>query len=192
MSAADRQKWDAKYAAAETAPREPSAVLVGLAEYLPSQGRALDIAGGAGRNAIWLAKRGLDVTIADVSPIGLALARERADAVQVIIETIEIDLEQCPLPRGPYDVILSVCYLWRSLFAQYPGSLAPGGVLVVIQPTKKNLERNDKPPVDYLLEEGELPRLAVGLEVVHFVEGWMADGRHDAVLIARKPQPHVV
>src|SRR5262245_11291182 len=192
MSAADRQKWDAKYAAAETAPREPSAVLVDLAEYLPSRGLALDVAGGAGRNAIWLAKRGLDVTIADVSPIGLAVARERAAAEQVAIETMEIDLEQAPLPRGPFDLILSVCCLWRSLYAQFPASLAPGGLLAVIQPTKKNLERNDKPPVDYLLEEGELSRLAVGLEIVDFREGWMADGRHDAVLIARKPQAHVV
>ena len=192
MSAADRQKWNSKYAVAATAPREPSAVMVSLAEYLPARGRALDVAGGAGRNAIWLAKRGLDVTIADVSPIGLAVARERAAAEQVAIETMEIDLEQTPLPRGPYDVILSVCYLWRPLFAQYPASLAPGGVLAVIQPTKKNLERNEKPPVDYLLEEGELPRLAEGLENIHFREGWMADGRHDAVLIARKPQPHVV
>jgi len=192
MSAADRQKWDSKYSAADAAPREPSAVLISLADYLPSRGRALDVAGGAGRNGIWLANRGLDVTIADVSPVGLAVARERAAAAKLTIETMEIDLEQSPLPRGPYDVILSVCYLWRPLFAQIPGSLVSGGVLVVIQPTKKNLERNDKPPVDYLLDEGELLRLAVGLEIVHFREGWMADGRHDAVLIARKPQPHVV
>ena len=74
----DRQKWDAKYAAAEEIPREPSAVLRSLEKLLPRCGRALDVAGGAGRNAIWLAKRGLDVTIADVSPRGLALACERA------------------------------------------------------------------------------------------------------------------
>jgi SAM-dependent methyltransferase len=192
MSAFDRQKWDAKYAAAETAPREPSAVLLGLAQYLPFRGHALDVAGGAGRNAIWLAKRGLSVTITDVSPVGLALARQSAAVEQVIIDTIETDLEQSPLPNGPYDLILSVCYLWRPLFAQFPASLAPGGVLAVIQPTKKNLERNDKPPVDYLLDQGELPCLAADLEIIHFREDWLADGRHDAVLIAQKPQPHVV
>ncbi len=192
MSAADRRKWDSKYAVAETAPCEPSAVLLGLAEYLPTEGRALDVAGGAGRNAMWLAQRGLAVAIADVSAVGLALARQRAAAAHVTIETIEIDLELCPLPRGPYDVILSTCFLWRPLFTQFPASVASGRVLAVIQPTKKNLQRNDKPPLDYLLDEGELPRLAVGLEIIHFREGWMADGRHDAVLIARKPQPRVV
>jgi len=190
MPAADRQKWNAKYAAADSAPREPSAVLLSLDAYLPTHGRALDIAGGAGRNAIWLAKRGLDVTIADVSPVGLALARQRAAAEQVSIETIETDLEHSPLPRGPFELILSICYLWRPLFAQFPASLAPGRILAVIQPTIKNLERNEKPPAAFLLQAGELRTLADGLQIIHYSEDWSADGRHDAVLVAQKRTSH--
>jgi len=178
MPAADRQKWDAKYAAEESAWREPSAVLLSLAKFLPSRGRALDVAGGAGRNALWLAQRGLNV--------GLDLARQRATAVGQTIETIEIDLEQSTLPRGPFDLILSICYLWRTLFKQFPDSLTPGGVLAIIQPTLKNLERNEKPPAAFLLQPGELRELAGSLEIVHYSEDWSADDRHDAVLIARK------
>jgi len=188
LSLADRTKWDAKYAAADSAPREPSAVLTSLADYLPTCGRALDIAGGAGRNAIWLAQRGLDMTIADISTVGLALVKERAAAAGVTVNTIAIDLERDPLPAGPFDLILSVCYLWRPLFAEIPRILAPGGRLVVIQPTKRNLERNDKPPAAYLLDEGELPRLTSGLEIIHYQEDWLADGRHDAVLVARRAE----
>jgi tellurite methyltransferase len=187
MPATDRTKWDAKYSLTDAAPTEPSAVLIGLANYLPAMGRALDVAGGAGRNAIWLARRGLDVTIADISLVGLALAKERAAAVGVDVETIEIDLERDQLRAGPFDLIVSVCYLWRPLFADIPRLLAPDGILCVIQPTKKNLERNDKPPAAYLLDEGELPRLVSRLEFVHYEEGWLADSRHDAVLVARKP-----
>jgi len=186
MSAFDREKWDAKYAGAQSAPHEPSAVLTGLARNLPTGGRALDVAGGAGRNAIWLAQRGLDVTIADISSTGLALARRRAAAAGVNLETIEIDFEQETLQVKPFNLVVSVCYLWRSLFAELPRLLVPGGAVAVIQPTKRNLERNAKPPEPYLLQEGELPRLAVGLEIVHYAEGWSADGRHDAVLVARK------
>src|SRR6059058_4288711 len=127
MSAADRQKWDAKYTAAETAPSEPSAVLLSLADYLPTRGRALDIAGGAGRNALWLAHRALDVTIADISPIGLALARHRAAEQALTLNTLEIDLEQQPFDLPPFDLILSVCYLWRPLFAEFPRLLNAGG-----------------------------------------------------------------
>ncbi|HMC12402.1 MAG TPA: class I SAM-dependent methyltransferase [Pirellulaceae bacterium] len=185
MSLFDRQKWDAKYAA-EDVPREPSAVLQGLAPLLPMKGKALDIAGGAGRNAIWLAQRGLNVTIADVSPRGLEIASERAKEAAVRITPLPADLEKGPFPAGPWDLILSVCYLWRPLFAIYPQVLAPGGLLVVIQPTKKNLDRHPKPPAGFLLNDGELPGLVSGLEILHYAEGWQADGRHDAVVVARK------
>ena len=75
MSAADREKWNSKYADPEFAPRKPSPVLLGLAEWLPPQrGRALDLAGGCGRHAIWLAQQGFDVTLADVSSVGLQVA----------------------------------------------------------------------------------------------------------------------
>jgi hypothetical protein len=186
MSDFDRQKWNAKYSDAEFAPREPSAGLVALESFLPRRGRALEVAGGAGRHSIWMAGRGLDVTIADISAVGLAQARERAAEAGVAIRTLETDLQDAPFPPGPWDLIVSVCYLWRPIYAVYPAALAPGGVLVVIQPTKKNLQRHDKPPFDFLLDEGELPRLVKGLEIVHYEEGWLADDRHDAVLVARK------
>jgi tellurite methyltransferase len=186
MSLIDREKWDAKYSAAEVAAREPSAVLLGLSHHLPTAGRALDVAGGAGRNAIWLARRGLDVTIADVSPVGLALAQQRGAECGVTIQTVQVDFEQGTLPAGPFNLIVSICYLWRPLFSQYPRLLAPGGRLAVVQPTRRNLERHDKPPAPFLLEVGELPRLVGELEIVHYEEGWLAEGRHDAALVARQ------
>jgi SAM-dependent methyltransferase len=185
MSDFDRQKWNAKYTA-EEAPREPSHGLVALDRNLPRSGRALDVACGAGRHGIWLAQRGLDVTVADISAVALKLAQERAAERGVTISPLEIDLEQQPIPTGPWNLIVSVCYLQRPILAAYPTALAPGGVLVVIQPTKRNLERHAKPPLDFLLDEGELPRLVGGLEIVHYQEGWSADDRHDAVLVARK------
>jgi SAM-dependent methyltransferase len=187
MSVIDRKKWDAKYAQAASAPRDSSAVLRSLASYLPPRGSALDVAGGAGRNAIWLAQRGLTVTIADVSSVGLQLAHDRAAEAGVKVETLAIDLEQDRLAAGPFDLIVSVCYLWRPLFAEFPRLLDSKGTLAVVQPTRRNLERNDKPPAAYLLDEGELRQLVSGLEIVHYEEGWLADGRHDAVVIARKP-----
>lgn len=182
----DQQKWDAKYSSPDEVPREPSAVLCSLEGLLPKTGRALEVAGGAGRNAIWLAQQGLDVTIADVSPRGLELAEERAVGAGVRITGLRTDLEDAPFPAGPWDLILSVCYLWRPLYAVYPQVLSPGGLLVVIQPTKRNLERHAKPPAGFLLNDGELPGLVSGLEIAHYAEGWQADGRHDAVVVAKK------
>ena len=186
MSLKDRQKWDSKYTAGDAIPREPSALFLSLDDLLPRKGRALDIAGGSGRHGLWLAQRGLDVTLADVSAVGLAVAQERADKLGVRVTTLETDLEDGPFPPGPWDLIVSICFLHRPLFASFRPALSESGMLVVIQPTKRNLERHDRPPGDFLLNEGELLTLAQGLEIVRYEEGWLVDGRHDALLVARR------
>jgi 2-polyprenyl-3-methyl-5-hydroxy-6-metoxy-1,4-benzoquinol methylase len=188
MPAADREKWNAKYAAGET-PDQPSAVLLSLAKWLPSTGRALDIAAGAGRHAVWLAAQGLEVTAADIAGVGLQLAQSRAHERGLSVRVLETDLEQVDFPPGPWDAIVSVCYLWRPLFAAYPRHIAPGGRLFVVQPTTLNLQRHARPPRPYLLEPGELRELLAGWRLLHNAEDWSADGRHDAVAVAERASP---
>jgi len=190
MSNVDREKWDARYREQGVESRTPHAFLTGLASVLPRQGRALDVAGGSGRNAIWLAQRGLAVTLVDISLEGLALAKAEAVAVGVTLDLVLADLEVDPLPPGPYDVVFSANFLRRPLFGEFPRILAPGGALVFIQPTRKNLERNPRPPAPFLLEDAELPSLVQGLELETYEETWFpsSDGqRHEAHLLARKP-----
>src|SRR5688572_18638461 len=100
----DRQKWNARYANETAAPREYSRLTATLAGWLPRGGRALDVAGGAGRHSIWLAQRGLDVTLADISENGLRIAETRAAEAGVRIRTQLIDLAVEPFPVGPWDV----------------------------------------------------------------------------------------
>jgi SAM-dependent methyltransferase len=185
VPAADREKWDARYREEGPEATEPSPFLTSLTE-IPPRGRALDVAGGAGRHAIWLARRGLAVTIVDVSPVGLDLARAAAAAAGVRIETRVLDLEEEGLPPGPWDVIACFYFLSRPLFAELPGALAPGGLLVCALATRSNLERHPRPGPRFLLEDGELPGLARGLEIVRYDEGWF-EGRHEARLVARRP-----
>jgi tellurite methyltransferase len=186
MSLAERTKWDARYQA-DPPDFTPSAFLAALDGLLPRRGRALDVGGGAGRNALALARRGLDVTLVDVSPIGLALAHDEAIRTGNRLETLALDLDTDALPAGPWDLILQAHYLHRPLFQAYPVLLAPGGLLVVVHPTRRNLERHSKPGPEYLLGDGELPALVSGLEIVLFDEGWHDDGRHEARLVARRP-----
>ncbi len=190
MPVEDQHRWDAKYADRESAPVRPSLLLTGLDHLLPKSGHAIDVAGGAGRHAIWLAQRGLDVTLTDISPVGLDIARERAAAAGVELTTQHVDLEADPFPLGPnpsgkWDLIVSFQFLWRPLFTEFAKALAPGGLLVFSQPTVRNLEKHAKPPARFLLEEGELRQLASDLEIVHYEEDWLAEGRHDALLVAR-------
>lgn len=186
MSDADRDRWEARYRTSGPPAKGPSAFLLSLDALLPRRGRALDVAGGAGRHALWLARRGLSVTLCDISETALALARRAAQAERLALETVAVDLEAVPLPAGPWDVVLSFHYLQRDLFARWPDLLAPGGLLVFVQPTRSNLERFPKPGSSHLLEDGELPSLVQGLEVVRYDEGWLDEGRHEARLVARR------
>lgn len=188
MSQRDREKWDREYASRRESGT-PTPFLPRVADLLPQRGRVLDVAGGAGRHALWLAQRGLDVTLVDISPRGLAVAEREAAAASLTIRTMVLDLDTDPLPPGPWDVIVCICFLARTLFPAFAERLAPGGTLVFCQPTRTNLERNARPPEAFLLEDGELPRLLDGLplEILHYREGWTPEiDRHDAELVARR------
>jgi SAM-dependent methyltransferase len=182
----DREKWNTKYGRPDAAPTAPSILLTGLDQIVPCRGRALDVAGGAGRHAIWLARRGLDVTLADISDVGLEIARRRSRLAGTTIDTRQIDFPVDSFPPGPWDLIVSFHYLWRPLFDVFPNVLAPGGTLVFAQPTRSNLQRHEKPPEGYLLEDGELSTLVKRLHIIRLEEGWLAEGRHDALLIASR------
>jgi SAM-dependent methyltransferase len=192
MSQADRDKWNARYREGTPYARpEPTPYLVSLDDLLPRRGRALDLAGGAGRNAVWLARRGLEVTLVDISREGLDLARAAAARAGLALALVESDLEDDPLPAGPFDLILSFNFLRRELFPAFADRLAPGGLLVYLQATHSNLQRHSRPPATFLLADGELPGLIGPLEVVRYQESWFDDllegPRHEARLVARKP-----
>ncbi len=188
MSEGDREKWNAMWRerAGDLAP--PARFLVDHQHLVPREGRALDIAGGGGRHAIWLARRGLDVTVVDVSDLGLERAEHRAAEAHVTLRLRRLDLDVDELPPGPFDAILCVDFLDRAHRDRYVEPLVAGGVLAIAQPTISNLERHSRPSARFLVEAGELEAWArgVGLEVLVALEGWNEDGRHQAAVIARK------
>jgi SAM-dependent methyltransferase len=189
MSDSDRAKWDARYRDEDHTDDQPSSFLAAAEGLLPASGVALDVAGGAGRNAVWLARRGFRVTVVDVSPVGLALARRRAAAAGVALATSVLDLERQPLPEGPWDVILVFHYLHRALLAEVAERLTPRGRLLFAHATRSNAARHPRPPLPFRIDDGEAPRLVRGLALVSYAEGWFAEGRHEARLVARRREP---
>lgn len=186
MSDGDRERWNARYSARADEPAAAGPCLTAVERWLPRTGRALDVAGGAGRHALWLARRGLQVTLVDVADVGLRQAAARARREGLVLETLRLDLESDPFPPGPWAVIVCCYYLQRSLFSAFAAGLAPGGMLVFAQPTRTNLERNPRPSARFLLEDGELPRLVAGLQVIRYEERWFPEGQHEARLLARR------
>lgn len=187
----ERTRWNARHAG-RPALTEPAGFLVRHADLLPRRGRALDVAGGAGRNALWLARRGLEVTLVDLSDEACRLATEAASAAGVALTAERRDVSADGLPPGPWDLIVFHHFLDRSLWAPASRSLAPGGIVLVCQPTVINLERHARPSHAWLLEPGELARAAhdwPGVEVLVAEEGWTDENRHEAAVVARRATP---
>jgi SAM-dependent methyltransferase len=187
MARDERERWDRRYAEGGHADGEPPAWLdeVELPLELPRGGRALDVAAGVGRVALWLAHRGLDVTAVDISPVALDRLRRRAAAQGLAVETRALDLESEPLPEGPWDLITCFHFLRRELFPELVARLASGGLLVVEIATERNLERHAKPSRRFLLRSGELVDLLEPLRLVYYREGWFEDHAQARAIAAR-------
>mgnify|MGYP001557625289 CR=1 FL=1 len=187
MSDEEREHWDHRYTTEGVRSTEPATFLVEVADRFPPAAKILDVGGGSGRNAIWLARNGHRVTIVDISPEGLNLAVTAANEAGVHVATMLRDLDSAPLPGGPWDVIVDFHFMKRHLFAHFMEVLRPGGLLVFCRATVKNLERNERPPRPYLLEQGEGWDLLSGFELLIAREGWSVEERHEFEALARRP-----
>ncbi len=175
MTEADRERWDRRYRSGSHGGTEVPAWLTAVDQELPRTGRALDVATGSGRMALWLARRGLETTAVDLSGEAIRLCRSNARAEGLEFTTCVLDLESEALPNGPFLLISCFFYLQRDLFPQLRQRLGPGGCLVAELPTRRNLERHPKPGPRFLLEANELLELVAPLEVVYYREGWIDD-----------------
>jgi len=184
------KEWDERYRLGLTMPDEPAALLVENLSLLPKGGKALDIAMGTGRNALYLASLGFRVTGIDLSAVAVEKCREKAERLDLPIEALVADLEHHPLPSEEYDLIVNFYYLQRSLAPQILAALKPGGVLVFETFTIDQLQFGWGPKIpDYLLRPGELGEMFAGLEMLLYHEGVIQGDRGPkavARLIGRK------
>ncbi|HTL11263.1 MAG TPA: methyltransferase domain-containing protein [Bdellovibrionota bacterium] len=185
----DRSHWDTLFSSQNYVfGKEPAEFLKKHVDLLPV-GRALDIAMGEGRNAVYLAQKGFHVEGVDISEVAIRKARRLARERNVTLFTENADLKDYQIRPGYYDVILNIQYLQRSLVPQIIQGLRPGGVVVFENETVDQLQNPEgrSTPRDYLLEKGELRRMFGDLEVLVYEE--VNDG-HEAVarLIARRPR----
>lgn len=97
----DAQKlWDRKWSEQRDLPRTAPSWVAELESEIPRNGRGVDVAAGAGRMSVFLARRGLDMTAVDISPVGLALCREAARDEGLKVKTAVRDLQKEGLPEG--------------------------------------------------------------------------------------------
>lgn len=149
----DAAAWDERYAAAELVWTETANrfVTAELSELAP--GRALDLACGEGRNAIWLAEQGWTVTAVDYAANGLAKGRQLADAGSVTVDWVHADATTWDPPAGVFDLVL-IAYLQlpspdrEAMLSRARTALAPGGTFLLVAHDRSNLDGGYGGPKD--------------------------------------------
>jgi SAM-dependent methyltransferase len=183
--------WNERYRSGERASEDLAApatplVIETARSLLP--GRALDLAAGAGRNALWLAENGWNVTAVDGAAAAIEILNTRAKDRDLRVAVLVADLEggEYRIGESRWDLILFAYYLQRDLFEPAKAGLRPGGVLVAIVHSAGPGEA----PTAHRLRPGELRGYFNGWEILHDYEGPPNDPAHKrgvAEIVARKP-----
>jgi len=143
----DCRRWDEKYAGIEFQPALPPSQFVAAELTGLTPGRALDLAAGHGRHAVWLAEHGWQVTAVDFSRVGLAKARKLSAARGVgdgQVHWVVADLDDYRPAREAFDLVLMAYFqvgavLRAKVLAGAAAALAPGGTLLVVGHDLTNL-----------------------------------------------------
>ncbi|HEX4946691.1 MAG TPA: class I SAM-dependent methyltransferase [Blastocatellia bacterium] len=164
--------WDERYAHEEYAyGTEPNEFLAAHAARIP-RGRVLCLADGEGRNGVWLAQQGYDVTSVDLSAVGLEKARKLAARRNVRINTIQADLAVYDIEPNAWEGIVLIFghlppHIRRRLLQQAVAGLRPGGAFLLELYTPRQLEFGTGGPREVELL-GKLEDLRAELDGLQF------------------------
>ena len=194
--------WDERYSGETYAyGTEPNDFLIEMSGQLPT-GKILCLGEGEGRNAVWLAQQGHEVTAVDASSVGLKKAQRLANSRGVQIKTVHADLSTFVVDSGTWDGVVSIfCHLPPGLRADVHrrcvAGLRPGGVMLLEAYTPRQLDyATGGPPTVELMMDSETLRIELaGLEFLHLREcerGIHEGPFHDGIgavvqAVARKP-----
>ncbi len=187
----DQKRWNERFRGKGFAfGKEPNPFLKKHIRFLP-KGKALDIAAGEGRNAVFLAQQGFDVDALDISEQGLKKGQKLAGEKGVKINTLPVDLDQYQIQKERYDLIANFYFLRRSLIPKMKKGLKKGGRVIfeTYLLEQRNLGTGGPKQARYFLKPNELLRLFKDFRVLFYREGIVKEsGRRKAVasLIAEK------
>jgi SAM-dependent methyltransferase len=171
--------WDGRYAAADYLfGTEPNEYLLSQARRFRPGSRALAVGDGEGRNAVWLARLGLDVTLVDISPVGLEKARRLADRHQCRLATIAADLTRWDWPVAAFDLAVEIFVHVpvegrQAIHRAMAAALNPGGLALVEAFQKRQGEQASAGPRTprLLYDAAALSEDFASLETLELLEG---------------------
>jgi tellurite methyltransferase len=187
----DQKRWDQRFKGMKFAlGKKANPFLREHIAFLP-KGKALDLAAGEGRNAVFLAEHGFKVDAVDISEIGLRKTQELAGKRMVRVHTILADLDTYPIKRGEYDLITNFYFLNRNIIPRMKRGLKKGGVVIFETYLLEHRRLHSGGPKNpkYFLKPNELLPLFKGFRILVYREGIFEEGgkrKAIASLIAQK------
>jgi SAM-dependent methyltransferase len=184
----DLTGWEEKYKTGERGKEDRPTALVQEAARMMAPGRAIDLACGTGRNSIWLAEQGWDVTAIDGSETAIQLLQARAAGRGVAIRSEVCDLTRpdFTLSDASYELGIIAFYWQRDLLPKIQQAVCAGGMVAAIaHVTETGEEMNPK-----WAAKGEMREFFSGWEILWEYEGESRDPVHKrpvAEILARKP-----
>ncbi len=169
MSEEDRLKWRQRYLENRERKNYPVRLLEDWLPRLPV-GKALDVACGAGRNAVFMARAGFDVDAIDISAEGLCLARQNAESQGIGVNWIEHDLDLSYEFDQDYDLIVVLWYVNLALIGKLCHCLAPGGYLLCEEHLVTDQQVIGPGNRAFRVAPGALRGAVSGLEILHYEE----------------------
>lgn len=173
-----KSKWNERYkSAAFFYGEEPNDFLKEVADLLPANSKVLCLAEGEGRNAVYLASRGHNVTAIDQSEVGLEKLHHLAKQKKVSVKTEVVDLADYKIETNEWDAIVSIwCHLPTSLrikvHADCVKGLKKSGMFILEAYTPKQLEYKTGGPdnTDLLMSANSLKQELTGLHFLKLLE----------------------
>jgi len=184
VSREDRQKWDERHGERADRTDEPGEFLKEWLSELP-RGKALDVACGRGRNALYLARENFQVDAIDISPVAIEQARTSALAEGLRVNWIVHDLDTPYDFARDYDLILVMWYLDLPLIGRLCRCLAPGGLLLCEEHLATDRVVAGPRNPAFRVAPGELLQAVAGNDIRYYDESVGGDASGDLIARAR-------
>ena len=195
-----KERWDERYDRdMYIYGKAPTAFLKAKIKVI-KKGKALVLAMGEGRNAVYLAENGFDVTGVDISEVAIEKCKKLAGERNTTLNTVVADLTNYDMGKAQYDLVTNFYYYDPSIFPQVIEALKPGGMFILEQFSVDHLKYRETSRFgprnpDYLVKPNELLVHFKSLRILYYEDTVVAldEGMHKGTaavirLIAQKPE----
>lgn len=170
-----RSLWDLKYEQGLTSLEQPDPFFVSafnqfVADQFPNGATVLDLAGGIGRHALWLAKKNWQVTVVDISEVAIQKLDAKARQLDLALSLFALDASEYPFEAASFDLIVMFYHFDRDICRRVFSALKPGGFLICKSSLSWSTYEGPAPANIAPLEKGEILSMLPELRTVHHQE----------------------